>query len=303
MDDVFGSREAVPWRMLGEPRSSADDVGPPAVPVPGQLPSPTTADAVAASMACARAVGLSVSDPEVIAEGYSVRVHLHPAPVVSRVVTRGSKSRGLPHPWLEREVAVGQFLSTSPVMVVAPWEDPGPHVIDGIPVSLWHWAERVPGTVSGTDFGMMLGQLHDTLASYEADLPVLIGPLTDIAAAMTYSDNLVLHRVAAELVPLALSWPRRPLHGDAHTGNVLMTATGPRWIDFEDVCLGPVEWDLASLTVTDEALDAYDGHIDRARLEDCRDLRRLQVFASLLAGDSHEPSLYESLLESLQKRL
>ena len=165
------------------------------------LPPLSTADAVAASVACARAVGLPVDHPEVIAEGYSVRVRLHPTPVVSRVVTLGSELRGRPRPWLEREVAVGRFLSRSPVDVVAPWDAPGPYVVDGVDVSLWSWVEHAPGTVSGTDFGTMLGDLHAALASYDADLPPLVGPLTDIATALARSDDRFLHRAAAQLVP------------------------------------------------------------------------------------------------------
>ncbi len=149
----------------------------------------------------------------------------------------------------------------------------------------------------------MLGELHASLASYEADLPPLVGPLTDIATAMARSDDDLLHRVAEELVPSALIWPRRPLHGDAHTGNVLMTPKGPRWTDFEDVCVGPVEWDLASMTVSDEALDAYPGPLDRVLLEECRDLRRLQILASLLVEDSDEAALHESITARLQQRL
>ena len=238
-----------------------------------------------------------------IAEGYSVRVHLHPSPVVSRVVTVGRELRGEPRPWLEREVAVGQFLARSRAEVVAPWADPGPHHIDGIDVTLWCWADHEPGTVSPTDFAAMLGRLHDALASYDADLPPLVGPLTDIATALTRCDDDVLHGAAEVLVPLALGWPRRPLHGDAHTGNVLVTPAGPRWTDFEDVCAGPVEWDLASLTVTDEAVAAYPGPIDETRLEECRDLRRLQILASLLVGDIDAPSLDASLRAALQRRL
>ncbi len=126
-------------------------------------------------------------------------------------------------------------------------------------MSLWDWADHDSGVVSAADFGTMLGQLHVTLASYPRDLPPLVGPLTDISTALTVSSDPALHRAADELLPLALSWPRRPLHGDAHTGNVLTTPSGPRWTDFEDVCVGPVEWDLASTTITDDALAAYPG--------------------------------------------
>ncbi|MCW2835723.1 MAG: aminoglycoside phosphotransferase family protein [Nocardioides sp.] len=263
---------------------------------------PSTADAVAASLACARALGLPADDPEVIAEGFSVRVRLRPAPVVTRVVTLGRELRPDPLPWLQREVSVAQFLARSDVPIVAPWEDPGPHEAGGLEVSLWHWAEHDASGVSAAEFGAMLSRLHVALAGFTGDLPPLVGPLTDIATAMTVSSDETLHRVAAELVPLALSWPRRPLHGDAHTGNVLMTPTGPLWTDFEDVCVGPVEWDLASMTITDDALAAYDGPVDRTRLAECRDLRRLQILASLVVGDYDEPELYKTLVTRLNQR-
>jgi hypothetical protein len=271
--------------------------------VSDDVPIISTEDAVAASVECARARGLTVERPVVIAEGYSVRVHLRPSPVVSRVVTLGRALRGNPRPWLEREVAVAQFLSASRVDLSAPWGDPGPPDVDGIDVSLWWWVDHVPGTVSPGLFGSMLGELHAALELYEGDLPPLVGPLTDIAAAQAISDDPWLHRAAERLVPLALEWPRRPLHGDAHLGNVLVTPGVPLWTDFEDVCVGPVEWDLASLTLNEETVDAYPFDVDRELLEDCRDLRRLQILASLLVGDFDEPALYASLTSRLQQRL
>ena len=42
-------------------------------------------------------------------------------------------------------------------------------------------------------------------------------------------------------------WQAVPLHGDAHLGNVLMTDGGAVWADLEATCIGPVEWDVASL--------------------------------------------------------
>jgi len=276
-----------------------------ATPRTGESPTtvPSTADAVSASVACARALGLPGHDPEVIAEGYSVRVHLRSAGVVTRVVTVGRELRPEPMPWLEREVAVAQFLAASGAPIVAPWQDPGPHVSEGLEVSLWQWAEHVPGEVSAATFGILLGQLHEALASYRGQLPTLVGPLTDISSALAVSSNPTLHAAADELLPLALSWPGRPLHGDAHTGNVLTTPSGPRWTDFEDVCVGPVEWDLASMTITDDALAAYPGRIDRARLEACRDLRRLQVLASLLVGDVDDGALQNKLVSRLNERI
>lgn len=263
---------------------------------------PTAADAVAASLACARRLGLPYHDPLVVAAGYSVRVLLRPAPVLTRVVTIGRTLRGEPLPWLQREVDVARFLADSGAPVVPPWEDPGPHFDGGLEVSLWEWVEQVPGVLGQAEFGAFLRDLHACLAGYDARLPPLIGPLTDIASARAVCDDAVLHAAADVLVPLALSWPRRPLHGDAHTGNVLLTRHGPLWIDFEDVCAGPPEWDLASRTIGDDAADGY-GDVDRQRLAACRDLRALQVLAAVLTDDLQDAGLYCELTDQLRQRV
>ena len=56
------------------------------------------------------------------------------------------------------------------------------------------------------------------------------------------------------------------------------------------------------LTVTDAAVAAYPGPIDRARLDACRDLRRLQILASLLVGGADEPALHHTLVTHLEAR-
>lgn len=264
---------------------------------------PTTADAVAASVAVAARRGLPTHNPVVVAEGYSVRVRLDPAPVLTRVVTVGRVLRGDPRPWMEREIAVSRYLAAAGAQVVPPWQEAGPFEAHGLDVSLWTWLEPEPQPVSAPVYGGLLKHLHDVLDDYDADLPLLIGPLTDIASGLQASDDAVLHEAAARLVPLALTWPRRPLHGDAHTGNVLTTTAGPRWMDFEDVCVGPVEWDLASRTLTPDFIRAYPGEIDLSRLEDCRDLRDLQVLAAILTDDIQGSSLYDDVTARLRRRI
>jgi thiamine kinase-like enzyme len=74
----------------------------------------------------------------------------------------------------------------------------------------------------------------------------------------------------------------QPLHGDAHPGNLIATREGGLvWIDFEDVCLGPVEWDLATMM----HLDAVAAHHrpDPEVLARCTELRALQVALCLVA--------------------
>jgi hypothetical protein len=268
---------------------------------PDDVTIPSVEEAVAASKACALAAGLEVRSTEIIAAGYSVRVLLQPAGVVSRVVTEGRVLRGEPLPWLEREVRVARHLATAGAAVVPPAEMAGPYRSCGVDVTLWQWVPPQPLEVSPALFATILFDLHEHLASYAGDLPVLVGPLTDIRAALLLSDDATLHRAAARLVPEALEWPRRPLHGDAHTGNVLGTSGRPLWLDFEDACLGPVEWDLSSRTVTDEAARAYRGRIDAHLLSRCRQLRRLQILAAVLTSDVDPEGA--SLLSELRNAL
>lgn len=108
---------------------------------------PTTDDTVAASVACAAAMGLPGDEPVVAAEGYRVRVRLDPAPVLTRGVTEGRMLRDHPGPWMQREVAVGQFLTTKGALVAPPWDEPGPHEALGPEVCLWQWLEPAPEPV------------------------------------------------------------------------------------------------------------------------------------------------------------
>ncbi|HVE99491.1 MAG TPA: aminoglycoside phosphotransferase family protein [Mycobacteriales bacterium] len=263
---------------------------------------PSTADAVAASVAVATALGLPSDRPVVVAEGYSVRVRLAPAEVLTRVVTAGRRLRGEPAPWMLRELATSTFLAASGAPVARPWSDPGPHRGLGLDVTLWQWFETDSKPVTPHVYGRLLRSLHDALEGIKVDLPLLAGPLTDIECAIGATDDPVLHSAAARLLPLAMTWPRRPLHGDAHTGNLLSTPFGFLWTDFEDVCVGPVEWDLASRTIDSEFVDAYPGTIDRELLEDCRDLRCLQILAAILVSDVQDTPLYDELTARLVRR-
>ena len=72
----------------------------------------------------------------------------------------------------------------------------------------------------------------------------------------------------------------QPLHGDAHPGNLIATRGDLVWIDFEDVCLGPVEWDLA--TIMDVDAVAMHHRPDPEVLARCTELRALQVALALI---------------------
>jgi Ser/Thr protein kinase RdoA (MazF antagonist) len=70
--------------------------------------------------------------------------------------------------------------------------------------------------------------------------------------------------------------PEQLLHGEPHTGNVLKTASGMRFIDLETCCYGPVEFDLAHAPI--EVGRRYRS-VDRLQLRDCRILMLAMIAA------------------------
>jgi thiamine kinase-like enzyme len=108
--------------------------------------------------------------------------------------------------------------------------------------------------------------------------------LDQVGDAQSEADVELLRAAAERLRPYweASSGGVQPLHGDAHPGNLIATREGGLvWIDFEDVCLGPVEWDLATMM----DLDAVAAHHrpDPEILARCTELRALQVALCLVA--------------------
>lgn len=67
--------------------------------------------------------------------------------------------------------------------------------------------------------------------------------------ALTGDDSNVLktqyRRLRHEVEAAGGSW--NPLHGDVHLGNLVLDERGPIWVDFEDACLGPREYDICGL--------------------------------------------------------
>lgn len=255
---------------------------------------------MATAVAVARAQGLRVDDPVVLAEGYSVRVHVAPSPVVVRVPTVAATTRSPIRPWLERELAVTSWLHAAGAPVVPPTDlaDPGPHEHDGAVVSLWQLVDVDPQPVGEARYAAALADLHAALAPYPGELPVLPGPRADIAFGLAACegllapDDLAVARAArARLAPWLDGDPDGdpvglvPVHGDSHTGNLVRTTSGALlWNDFEDVGRGPVEWDLASMTLGDGVAAAYPWALDPQRLADCRLMRRLQVLVGTVAA-------------------
>ncbi|HYH32342.1 MAG TPA: phosphotransferase [Pseudonocardia sp.] len=253
-----------------------------------------TEAAVDAAVRTARAHGLRVDEPVVLHDLFSLRVHLRPAPVVARIPTFVTRLRAGTD-WIAREIDVVDSLARGGAPVVAPSAElpPGPHQRDGITMSFWTHVRVDPDrTATAADCAAMLPALHGALARYPGELPALgasavdldgwLGALDPVGHAVPEADLARLHAAARRLRPVldvpGPTW--RTVHGDAHAGNLLATADGLLWNDFEETCRGPAEWDLATLA-DDEAVHAHH-QPDPALLAACRELRTLQVALCLI---------------------
>lgn len=248
-------------------------MSPPAAPLTPEDRAALSRRAVAAAVQVAVAHGVAVSEPSVLAERYALRVHLRPAPLVARVSTFTALLREPIAAWLGRELSVTRFLHGHGAPVVPPSEllPAGPHVHDGFAISFWAYEPPVSDELPSPEVaGRMLAELHRALRGYSGELPHLAPPLNDIPRSLerlermprvlAEPDRSLLCRLAERLLPALerLEAPVQPLHGDAHVYNVIRSARGLVWNDFEDTCLGPVAWDLASLGDPEgQALAAY----------------------------------------------
>ncbi|HEX2300839.1 MAG TPA: aminoglycoside phosphotransferase family protein [Pseudonocardiaceae bacterium] len=254
--------------------------------------------AVAAAMALARRRGLRVEEPTVLADLFSVMVHLRPAPVVARVSTWTSKVRSPIAEWLAREIDVTSYLSGQGAPVVAPSRElpPGPHTQDGFAISFWTYLQPDPGrTPSAADCSAMLVDLHAGLRSYPGELPTLAPAVNDIPVGLAALDRVgdALDRAEVDRLHAAHERLRQflgapggdlqPLHGDVHPNNIIATREGLVWIDFEDVSRGPAGWDLALLSWIDAEAVAAHHRPDPEVLAQCSDLRALHLALCLIA--------------------
>jgi hypothetical protein len=238
-----------------------------------------------AAVTVATSLGVPCDDPVVLHDGSNVVVHLRPSPVVARVATLTGLVRPGIEAWFARDAQVARHLAARGVPATRPLGEPV--VKDGAVVALWRHEPHDPDyAVSPEEMASRLFALHEGLADIDAELPVL-GLCDDLDRVLSsLSEQLpsaVLDSLLAEnerLRAAMAEFPARPLHGDAHPGNLLATPSGLVWNDFEDAMLGPLGWDLACLVTSGRvdgraAVAAYPGEVSPEELAVCVESRRL----------------------------
>ncbi|MDC0707565.1 phosphotransferase [Stigmatella sp. ncwal1] len=231
-----------------------------------------TARAVTAATSAGRALGLDVAHPKVLHDVFSVVVHLAPSPVVVRVpvVLPPGLDAARQAARQARELAVVSWLDRQglPVVRPSPRVPCEPVQRDGFSMTFWEFvdvdASREPDYVAEA---ALAADLHAVLRGYPGELPFLSplsATLPTCLALLEENPGLLppedLERARGEWAILAPMLSARegfsamfpqvsvqPIHGDAPSYNILRTASGVRYADFEDVTLGPVEWDVSFL--------------------------------------------------------
>lgn len=257
-----------------------------------QNPTPTL-------IAACRAAGLSASDAELIRAGEN-RLYRLPGGVIARVTRPGQLGAAT------KEVQVSRWLRSLEVPVVEALTDiEQPVAIDGRAVTFWR--ELPPHRHSTIlELAEVLHRLH-ALPAPDFDLPPL-APFVRLRericdpALLSDEDRgwLLAHLSGLEARYAALP-PGKPwcaVHGDAWTGNVVVTDDGPVLLDLERFAYGPPEWDLSSVAVDyvtfgDFSVEVWNGFCQRYGydvttwdgfeiLRDARELRKV-TFAAQLA--------------------
>jgi aminoglycoside phosphotransferase len=199
----------------------------------------------------AQQAGLELQQPEVIREGSHAIYRA--GDIVARIGTCGSLKDA------ERELRVSRWLNSSGIPTVeAVSELPQPIVVDGRPVTWWHFIpDHRPATPA--ELGAMLRALHSLPPPTDPDLP-RYDPFGDLrerlatAGVVDVDDRTwlltrynELHQQYDKLPePLQLS----VIHGDAWQGNLVVPPSAiPTVLDLDKVSIGRPEWDLVQLAV------------------------------------------------------
>jgi Ser/Thr protein kinase RdoA (MazF antagonist) len=125
------------------------------------------------------------------------------------------------------------------------------------PITVWSWvAARRQPPCTWLDFGSHLEELHAVASSYENPLSML-DPLSRIrqkieniarSGKYTSQEIQILESAYQDCTEHdarhAFSRRRDVIHGDAHRGNTICSRHRILFLDFDNVCYGPREWDL-----------------------------------------------------------
>lgn len=213
------------------------------------------ADRVAAAVGCARALGLPCDGPVVLRATHHTVVLLPPSGLVAKVAADDGSRLG-------REIHLAARLAAAGAPVVPPAArvPATVHRWGGCAMTFWPYLDQEGAAEPGDGaVAQALAALHRALERidpgpvpwprFDARARRVAERLGDpaFAPALGAPDRDLLRRTLARALDAlrAAEPPEARLHGSPHGLNILMDRGTGRFIDFEEACLGPREWDLA----------------------------------------------------------
>jgi hypothetical protein len=230
--------------------------------------------AMAAAMAIASALDLTVDDAIVLHDSNKLTLRLLPCDVLTRVAPGALQGA-------QFEVELAQRLAEAgcPVATLERRVAPRVYARDGFVVTLWtYYAPATPREVAPADYASALARLHAGMRTLDIPTPHFMDRVEeaqhlvasrDHTPALADADRALLGDTLRRLrrVIGARGAAEQLLHGEPHPGNLLTTKHGLRFIDLETCCRGPVEFDLAHAP---EEVSAHYPGVKRDLLRECR---------------------------------
>jgi hypothetical protein len=257
--------------------------------------------ALAAAMSTASALGLPADEADVLQVSNRLTVRLMPADALARVALPTHEAAPF-----EVDLAARLAARDAPVALLDPRVAPRVYERDGFTITFWTYYEpRVTGELSPAEYAD--SRLHVCMKGAEVRAPHftdrvrearLLAGSPDRTPGVADADRELLMNTFGRVLPAIAGRgaAEQLLHGEPHPGNVLATTHGPRFIDLETVCRGPVEFDLAH--VPHDVSEAYE-RVDHALLDDCRVLVLAMIAAWRLDPDDRLPGGSQTARELL----
>jgi Ser/Thr protein kinase RdoA (MazF antagonist) len=207
--------------------------------------------------ACQQA-GLPSARAELLRLGENAIYQLASQPVVVRIARSADRM-----PRIERELCIARWLAAADVPTIRVYEDiEQPLLVGGHPVSFWRAVTGGAPEPNHIDLARLLAAFHAlpncpcNLAAFD---PIRVSEARlSVATNIDRTDSDFLHDRCADLDQqlkhLDFALPTGPIHGDAHTRNLLTDHGQVVLLDFESSVIGPREWDLLPQAV---AVDRY----------------------------------------------